>query len=110
MQRVEYMTLGNFIAKRRRILRLTQEQLAERLNVSKSAVAKWETDGGLPDRDNLKKLSAEIGVSVDDMHRIMDRQNMVSLDVNITNDVIVLLESYGYTVIPPATDNNEEDV
>jgi len=109
MQKVEYMSLGGFIAKRRRILRLTQEQLADRLNVSKSAVAKWETDGGIPDRDNLKKLSDEIGVSVDDLHRIIDRQQSENFDVNITNDVIVLLKSYGYTVIPPIIKNEDEE-
>lgn len=43
---------------------LTQEELAATLNVSKSAIAKWETDGGIPDRDNLYKLAETMGVSV----------------------------------------------
>ena len=46
---------------------LTQEELAATLNVSKSAIAKWETDGGIPDRDNLYKLAETMGVSVNDM-------------------------------------------
>ena len=48
--------LRQFISKRRRMLDMTQEELARRIGVSKSAVAKWETEGGLPDRDNLGKL------------------------------------------------------
>lgn len=103
------MSLGQLIHQRRKYLHLTQEQLASKIHVSKSAIAKWETDGGIPDRDNLKRLSIEIGVSVDDLYRIIDSHNMMELDVNITNDVIVMLESYGYTVIPPENKNTTEE-
>ena len=51
------MHLGQFIAARRNNMRLTQEELAEKVGVSKSAIAKWETNGGLPDRDNLRSLA-----------------------------------------------------
>ncbi len=96
-------TLGQFIAKRRKYMGLTQEELGEKIGVSKSAVAKWEIDGGLPDRDNLKRLSKAIGVSVDDLHKIINdaNANEEDLSVNITPDVIATLESYGYKVIRP---------
>lgn len=55
------MSLGRFIATRRKRMSLTQEELAATLNVSKSAIAKWETDGGIPDRDNLYKLAETMG-------------------------------------------------
>ncbi|MCR4895184.1 MAG: helix-turn-helix domain-containing protein [Lachnospiraceae bacterium] len=102
----EKTTLGRFIAQRRKFLRLTQEELAERICVSKSAVAKWETDGGLPDRDNLKRIAQILGVSVDDLHRIIEREDLPGKDtcVNITSEVIATLESYGYKVIPPNSD------
>lgn len=98
------MSLGEFIACRRKSLRLTQEELAERLNVSKSAVAKWETDGGVPDRDNLFRLGETLGVSVNDLHRIIDSRNFedVDLEVNITPEIISALEAYGYKVIRPS--------
>ena len=35
---------------------LNQEELAKRMGVSKSAIAKWETNEGISDRDNLKKI------------------------------------------------------
>ena len=84
-------------------MRLTQEELAERIHVSKSAIAKWETDAGIPDRDNLQRLAKVINVSVDDLHNIIGTQSSedVDLKVNITPDVISTLESYGYTVIRP---------
>ncbi len=78
---------------------LTQEQLAERVNVSKSAIAKWETNGGIPDRDNLYRLSEVMEVTVDELHRIIrNGSGSAGQDVNITADVIALLESYGYKV------------
>lgn len=99
----ERMSLGRFISDRRRNLHMTQEELAEKILVSKSAVAKWETDGGIPDRDNLKKLSSVIHVSVDDLYRMMQSGNYreATLDINITAEVITLLESHGYKVIRP---------
>lgn len=97
------MSLGEFIAKRRKCMRLTQEKLAEEMHVSKSAIAKWETDGGIPDRDNLKSLAKILNVSVDDLHRIIDSKDIdeISLRVNITAEVIAILESYGYVVLAP---------
>ncbi len=40
------MSLGQFISIRRKRMLMTQEELAKKTNVSKSAIAKWETDGG----------------------------------------------------------------
>ena len=59
------MTLGEKIRDARKHAGLTQDALAEKLSVSRSAVAKWETDKGLPDIDNLKALSGLLSVSVD---------------------------------------------
>lgn len=97
------MSLGKFISDRRKRMNMTQEDLAEKMHVSKSAVAKWETDGGIPDRDNIKKLSEVINVSVDDLYRIVGSMNYedADLNINITGEVISLLESYGYKVIRP---------
>lgn len=97
------MSLGQFISNRRKLMYLTQEELAERMHVSKSAVAKWETDGGLPDRDNLHRLSEVLNVSMDNLHRLIERDDLTDIDntVNITPDVIAMLESYGYKVLRP---------
>jgi len=102
------MTLGGFIAARRKAMRLTQEELATLIGVSKSAVAKWETDGGLPDRDNLKKLSEVINVPLEQLYRAMEREGTIDINLktNITPDVIAILESYGYKVIAPGEKNS----
>ena len=99
----EMTSLGKFISLRRKYLRLTQEELAEKIGVSKSAIAKWETERGIPDRDNLGRLAEVINVSVDELHRLIRNASNeeVDINVNITPDVIAALESYGYQVIRP---------
>lgn len=61
------MTLGEKIRHARKICGLSQGQLAEKLCVSRSAIAKWETDKGMPDVENLKLLSRLLHVSVDSL-------------------------------------------
>lgn len=61
------MTLGEKIRAARRKCGLSQEQLAEKMSVSRSAIAKWETDKGLPDVGNLKVLARLLNVSVDQL-------------------------------------------
>ena len=46
---------------------LTQEELAEKLYVSRSTVAKWEQGRGIPDRANLSELSKFMGVEEDEL-------------------------------------------
>ncbi|MBR2041265.1 MAG: helix-turn-helix transcriptional regulator [Oscillospiraceae bacterium] len=46
---------------------LTQEELAEVLYVSRTAVSKWESGRGLPNIDSLKEISAYFSVSIDDL-------------------------------------------
>ena len=59
------MTLGEKLKNARTNAGLSQEQLAERLCVSRAAVAKWETNKGLPDIMNLKAISKLLDVSID---------------------------------------------
>jgi transcriptional regulator with XRE-family HTH domain len=61
------MTLGEKLKNARKNAGLSQEQLAERLCVSRAAVAKWETDKGMPDILNLKAISKLLDVSIDSL-------------------------------------------
>lgn len=61
------MTLGEKIRCARKSCGLSQGQLAEKMCVSRSAIAKWETDKGMPDVENLKILSRLLSVSVDSL-------------------------------------------
>ena len=46
---------------------LTQEELAEALFVSRTAVSKWESGRGYPSLDSLKEISGYFSVSIDDL-------------------------------------------
>ena len=46
---------------------ISQEQLAERLDVSRQAVSKWETDGGYPEIDKIIALCDLFGCTMDEL-------------------------------------------
>ena len=46
---------------------LTQEELAEALYVSRTAVSKWESGRGYPSIDSLKEISRFFGVTIDEL-------------------------------------------
>lgn len=64
---MDKVKIGQFIAKCRKEQKLTQEQLAEKLGVSKNAVSKWERGICLMDMSLLKPLSELLQVSVIDI-------------------------------------------
>ena len=59
--------IGSFISKKRKEKKLTQEGLAEKLDVSKNAVSKWERGICLMDMSLLKPLSEILGVSINEI-------------------------------------------
>ena len=61
------MTLGEKIRTARKQEGLSQEQLSEKLGISRSSVAKWETDKGIPDISNLIALTDVFGLSLDEL-------------------------------------------
>lgn len=60
-------TLGKRIASFRKENNLTQEQLAEMLNVTPQAVSKWENDIACPDISLLPELAKTFNVSIDEL-------------------------------------------
>ena len=61
------MSLAANLATLRKKHGLTQLELAEKLNVSRQAISKWEVGAAVPSTDNLKTLSVLYEVSVDDI-------------------------------------------
>lgn len=59
------MTLSEKLQTLRKRAGFSQEQLAERLNVTRQAVSKWETGEGKPDIDNLLPLARLLDTTVD---------------------------------------------
>ncbi len=59
------MNISEKIRKARKSSGYSQEQLAEKLRVSRQAVTKWETGKGMPDIENLKSISDLLNISID---------------------------------------------
>lgn len=57
--------IAAFISKKRKEKKLTQKELADRLNISYQAISKWEKGLAMPGTDVLMQLSKELEVSVD---------------------------------------------
>ena len=53
------MTLGEKIYKLRTKRSMTQEQLAEKIGVSRQSVSKWETDSAIPDIEKSNNTEAQ---------------------------------------------------
>jgi len=59
--------IGNFIMEKRKALGMTQQQLADKLNVSFQAVSKWENGTTYPNIEILRDLAIVLEVSVDEI-------------------------------------------
>ena len=82
------MTFGEKLKDARQKAHLSQEELATKLSVSRSAIAKWEGDRGMPDIDNLKAISQLLEISID---YLLDEEG--KLDFTVTKEAIDL-DSY----------------
>lgn len=76
------MSIGQRIAKLRRNLDLTQEQLSEKIEVSRQTISKWEQDIILPPTNRLIKLSNVLGASVD--YLLTGKEDIKKLEVKKT--------------------------
>ena len=74
------MNLGEKIKRLRKENNLSQEQLAEKLNVSRQAISKWEANKAYPDIENLILLRKIFDVTLDDL--IIDENNIKSENIN----------------------------
>ncbi len=78
------MSLGEQIRKRRSELDMTQEQLADKLFVSRSTVSNWEINRNYPDIKLLISLSDALGISLDSL--LKENHNVVDSIAYDTNE------------------------
>lgn len=64
---MDQIKTGNFLVSLRKEKNITQQQLADILQVSVKAVSKWECGEGYPSIQSLKDLSDFYGVTVDEI-------------------------------------------
>lgn len=61
------MNLGNNLFQARKRAGLSQEQVAEKLGVSRQTISKWETDESVPDIYQSKKLAKIYSLTLDEL-------------------------------------------
>jgi len=59
------MNIGKIIKKKRAELNITQEELAKKLNVSRSTISNWEIERNFPDIQILVQISDCLDISLD---------------------------------------------
>lgn len=64
---IQFMELNEKLQELRKLKQLTQEELAEILFVSRTAISKWESGRGYPSIESLKAISKFFSVSVDEL-------------------------------------------
>ena len=64
---VNSVTIGKYLSELRKYYKVTQDELAARLGVTRQAISKWETGVTLPDIELLLKLSELYGISINDI-------------------------------------------
>ena len=77
------MEIGKRIKQLRLAAGMTQDQLAQQLNISAQAVSKWETDTTTPDIQLLPRLSVLFGVTIDSLFSMTDEDRMERIENSI---------------------------
>ncbi|HHV12809.1 MAG TPA: helix-turn-helix transcriptional regulator [Clostridiales bacterium] len=76
------MKTGKKINQIRKMVGMTQEELAEKMNVSRQTISKWETGASSPDLENAVHLCELFQISLDDFvkgERAMENEAKISL-------------------------------
>jgi len=77
------MALGQNILESRKKNGLSQEQLGEKVNVTRQTISNWELEETAPNPEQLKLLSKALNISVDDLID-NDLQNVVLSKIKMT--------------------------
>ncbi len=89
---------------------ISQEQLAERLGVSRQAVSKWETDGGYPEMEKIIQLCELFDVTMDELikgrveinkadSRVKHEKNFNALAIGIATGVFLIIFGVSLTTL-----------
>ncbi|HBB29363.1 MAG TPA: hypothetical protein DC000_08980 [Clostridiales bacterium] len=73
---------------------ITQEKLAEKLNISSQAISKWENNNATPDISLLPELSVIFGVTIDELFSLTDTNHLDRIEQSLENENMLTKESF----------------
>lgn len=79
------MELGTLITQKRKEMNLTQQELADILNVSSKTISKWETNRGFPEITIIPKLAKVLGVTTDELLGAIEAQEISQPEIDTIN-------------------------
>ena len=82
------MALGDNIKKLREEHLLTQQQLADKLYVSRQTVCRWENGSRCPDLIMAKRLAVELDISLDELISDEDLKEFTKNDLPFHSDIV----------------------
>lgn len=91
------MTLGEKLCKYRRERKMSQEEVAEKLNITRQMISRWEHDTSIPDIKSIQKLSEIYRVSVEIM---LKEEEDNSIEKPIVEGVKEVYSSKGDAIVP----------
>jgi len=92
------MNLGKHIRENRLRINLTQEKLAEKLNVTAQAVSKWESGTGMPDISLLPDLSTIFGVTIDELFETSEEMHLNRIEAMVEKETMLSRSDFDYAV------------
>ena len=95
-------TLGEMISSLRKNKGMTQNELAEKMNVTDKAVSKWERNLSCPDVNSIPKLAEILGTTVEELlnaqpkkenNKINEIINIVLIGVGLAMGICIIVTS-----------------
>lgn len=91
------MTIGDRLLKLRRERNLSQEDLANELDVSRQTISKWETNQSLPDFDKIVPICNYFGITTDELltgSKDIVRENQLNIKSTFARNVAIAVMLY----------------
>ena len=93
------MTFGEKLQALRRRTGMSQDMLAEKLEVSRQAVSKWERDEAMPETDKLVRIAKLFDISLDELlmgKKPQPEQTQTAQPGQVYTDVKRTVKRHGY--------------
>ena len=84
---------GCFVAERRKELKMTQKDLAAKIQVTDKAVSKWERGLGFPDINTIEDLADALDVSIMELMKSEREKQEISAEEMAVNDVVQIAKT-----------------
>jgi len=89
------MNIGDRIKHLRKEMNFTQQDLADKLYVSRAAISKWETGKGYPNIESLQDISSLFQISINDL---LSNEELIQIAVESRKDNVKSFSLYGFSI------------